>query len=119
MLVETCSLKRASKDGTVPVDRASKGGRSLAVPFIRRPGPCQMAKGSVGRRQQELVSSGVYYYQSDYSRTHPYIGDMELAVSLVDVVTLRTHHYTDRWHVAKNFAAQHECKQKVQKSNEL
>jgi len=47
---------------------------------------------------------------------------------LVDVVTPMTttmiarHHFSAiaaRWHVAKNFATLHECKQKVQKSNEL
>jgi len=48
---------------------------------------------------------------------------------LVDVVTPTTHYYSiaqrhcsaiaARWHVAKNFATLHECKEKVQKSNEL
>ena len=43
-----------------------------------------MAKGFpqrlVGRRQYELVSSRMSY-RCDYPRTHPYIGDMQLAVS--------------------------------------
>ena len=57
---------------------------------------------------------------------HPYIGDMDLAVSCrcghpEDILIARRHcsAIAARWHVAKNFATLHECKQKVLKSNEL